>query len=103
MISQQSPSENRTMARLLECVVAKGMHDFEYAIKFASTEGEVSAFVSRAKLKLITPPTDGHEVPGAVLVQLLDENTDEGLVQLPAQLVNGSDVVKVPKRLLTLP
>lgn len=91
------------MARLLECVVAKGMHDSEYAIKFMSTEGEVSAFVSRDRLRLATPPSQGHEVPGAVFVELLDENADDGLVQLPAQLVNGSDVVKVPKRLLTQP
>jgi hypothetical protein len=91
------------MARLLACVVAKGMHDSEYAIKFASTEGEVSAFVPRAKLTLTAPLLAGHEVPGAVLVQLLDENADQGLVQLPAQLVNGSDVVTVSKRLLTQP
>jgi hypothetical protein len=99
----QASSEDRTMARFLACVVGNGMHDFEYAIKFNSTEGEVSAFVARTKLKLVAPPTAGHEVPGAVLVELLDENASEGLVQLPAQLINGSDVVAVPRRLLTPP
>jgi hypothetical protein len=91
------------MARLLECVVGTGMNDSEYVIKFISTEGEVSAFVSRAKLKLMAPLTAGHEVPGAVLVELLDEDANKGLVQLPAQLINGSDVVTVSRRLLTQP
>jgi hypothetical protein len=88
------------MELLLRCRVAKGMLDSEYAIAFDVAGGTASAFVAQSKVRLHGSLASSTEVPGSVVVELLDENDSEGLVQLPAQLINGSDVIKVPKAML---
>jgi hypothetical protein len=89
------------MQKLLKCRVGRGMLESEYSIEFETVYGPVSGFVPQAKVQLSAPLAAVAEVPGAVVVQLLDENEHEGLVQLPTQLINGSDIVKVPRGLLS--
>ena len=85
----------------LKCYVRVGLFDTEYTVIFTTaTNQHVSLFVPREKVRLATRWTRLGEAFGVMQVEILDESSDEVLIQLPAQIPNGSDAVTVHKKQL---
>ncbi len=81
--------------RYARCQVLPGTFDSEWYV----IVGDVSALVDKRNVKTESP-VNGVEVPGSVLVDLIDEKLTEALIELPGQPVVGSLRTWVPKETL---
>jgi len=77
------------------CQVWPGTFDSELYVIL----GEVSAIVDKRNVKMDSP-VNGAEVPGSVLVYLIEERPDKALVELPGQPVVGGLRTWVSKEFL---
>jgi hypothetical protein len=77
------------------CQVWPGTFDSELYVIL----GEVSAIVDKRNVKMDSP-ANGAEVPGSVLVYLIEESPDRALVELPGQPVVGGLRTWVSKEFL---
>ena len=83
------------MARTLyvTCTVSKGLFESELYI----TVKDSSVYVDRINVKLKEFPHNGGEVQGLVLAYLVEEKSDQALIELPGEPVVGGLRAWVPK------
>jgi hypothetical protein len=86
---------SRKMAKTLyvTCTVSKGLFDSEYYI----TVKESSVYVDRINVQVSRFPTNGDQVEGKVIAYLVEEKSDQALVELPGEPVIGGLRAWVPK------
>lgn len=77
------------------CHILPGTFDSELYVLI----GDVSALVDKRSVETDSP-INGVEVPGSVLVHLIEERANEALIELPGQPVVGSLRTWVPKETL---
>jgi hypothetical protein len=75
------------------CTVSKGLFDSEYYI----TVKESSVYVDRINVQVTRFPSNGDEVEGKVIAYLVEEKSDQALVELPGEPVIGGLRAWVPK------
>ena len=87
------------MERWLTCTVSRGMFSEEVAVVVTTREGQVSFFLPRDSVD--APEHPAGAVQGRIRVVLLREEGTDGVVSLPAQPFEGSQVARVPREALT--
>ena len=89
----------------LTCRALKGMFPDELAVLVATAEGRsLSLFASSKFIRLKDrrlEDLDGEEVEAQMRVELLDQDDRFGLVQFPAQPLDGPRIAKVERQLLS--
>lgn len=86
-----------TLKAWLRCEVAPGMFEDEVAISVTTAEGNVlSFFISSDSVQSFA----GKPNETAITVEVVDRNADFGVVALPRQTFEGSNVARVPARSL---
>jgi hypothetical protein len=91
--------ENFNMATTLyvTCMVSAGLFESEFYI----TVRESSVYVDREKVRVDQAPHNGDKVQGQVIAYLIEEKSDEVLIELPGEPVVGGLRAWVPKDDLT--
>jgi hypothetical protein len=74
------------------CTVSKGLFDSEFYI----TVNDSSVYVDRVNVQVARFPSDGDEVEGKVIAYLIEEKSDQALVELPGEPVVGGLRAWVP-------
>jgi hypothetical protein len=83
------------MAKTLyvSCTVAQGLFDSEFYITVKGS----SVYVDRVNVRVQESPQNGDEVQGQVVAYLVEEKSDDALIELPGEPVVGSLRAWVPK------
>lgn len=106
-MKEEGPSGMNSATTWLACTALKGMFPDELAILIPTAEGrKLSLFVSFDStwvrlLKGSVEDLNGEEVEAQIKVSVLESNDRFGLIQLPAQPMDGSRVTKVERQLLS--
>ena len=75
------------------CTVAQGLFESEFYI----TVRDSSVYVDRVNVKADQSPQNGDEVEGMVIAYLIEEKSDQALIELPGEPVSGGLRAWVPK------
>lgn len=75
------------------CTVSQGLFESEFYV----TVKEASAYVDRINVRVKESPHNGDEVEGRVIASLVDEKSDQALIELPGEPVIGGLRAWVPK------
>jgi hypothetical protein len=75
------------------CTVSQGLFDSEFYI----TVRDSSVYVDRVNVKVNQSPNNGDEVEGKVIAYLIEEKSDQALIELPGEPVFGSLRAWVPR------
>ena len=75
------------------CTVSQGLFESEFYI----TVGASSVYVDRVNVKVSQSPHNGDEVEGKVIAYLVEEKSDQALIELPGEPVVGGLRAWVPK------
>ena len=75
------------------CSVSQGLFDSEYYI----TVGNSSVYVDRVNVQVKEFPHNGDEVEGRVIAYLVEEKSDQALIELPGEPGVGGLRAWVPK------
>jgi hypothetical protein len=75
------------------CTVSQGLFSSEFHI----TVRDSSFYVDRVNVRVKESPHNGDEVQGKVLAYLIEEKSDQALVELPGEPVGGGLRAWVPK------
>ncbi len=80
------------------CAVSQGLFESEFYI----TVRDLSFYVDRVNVKVQRSPHNGDEVEGKVIAYLVEEKSDQALIELPGEPVVGGLRAWVPKADLAL-
>ena len=75
------------------CLVSQGLFESEYYI----TVRDSSAYVDRSNVRVQPSPSNGDSVEGKVMAYLVDEKSDQALIELSGEPVVGGLRSWVPK------
>lgn len=75
------------------CTVSQGLFDSEFYITVRNS----SVYVDRINVKVSQTPHNGDEVEGKVIAYLVEEKSDQALIELPGEPVVGSLRAWVPR------
>ena len=75
------------------CTVSQGLFDSEFYITVKGS----SVYVDRVNVKVNRSPHNGDEVEGKVVAYLIEEKSDQALIELPGEPVVGGLRAWVPK------
>lgn len=75
------------------CIVSKGIFESEFYI----TVRDSSVFVDRINVRVSESPNDDQEGKGRILAFLIEEKSDEALVELTGEPVIGGLRAWIPK------
>jgi hypothetical protein len=75
------------------CTVSAGLFDSEFYI----TVRDSSVYVDRNNVRVDHPPHNGDKVQGQVVAYLIEEKSDQALIELPGEPVLGGLRAWVPK------
>lgn len=67
------------------CTVSQGLFDSEFYI----TVKDSSLYVDRVNVQVKESPHNGNEVEGKVIAYLVEEKSDQALIELPGEPVVG--------------
>jgi len=81
----------------VSCIVSQGLFESEFFI----TIKDSSFYVDRINVQVKKTPHNGDEVQGKVIAYLVEEKSDQALIELPGEPVVGSLRAWVPKADLT--
>jgi hypothetical protein len=77
----------------VNCTVAPGIFESEFFV----TVRDSSYYVDRVNVQVNQSPLNGDEVEGRVIAYLVDETSDQALVELPGEVAFGGLRTWVPK------
>ena len=75
------------------CTVSQGLFDSEFYITVKGS----SVYVDRVNVRVKESPQNGDEVQGKVIAYLIEEKSDQALIELPGEPVVGGLRAWVPK------
>jgi hypothetical protein len=75
------------------CTVSQGLFENEFYI----TVRDSSVYVDRVNVRVQRSPQNGDDVEGKVIAYLIEEKSDQALVELPGEPVVGGLRAWVPK------
>lgn len=75
------------------CTVSKGLFESEFYITVKGS----SVYVDRVNVKVAPFPSNSDEVEGKVIAYLVEEKSDQVLIELPGEPVIGGLRAWVPK------
>lgn len=75
------------------CIVSQGLFDSEFYITVRNS----SVYVDRVNVQVERSPKNGDEVEGRVIAYLVEEKSDEALIELSGEPVVGGLRAWVPK------
>lgn len=75
------------------CTVSQGLFEHEFYI----TVRDSSVYVDRVNVTVLRSPQNGDDVEGKVIASLIEEKSDQALIELPGEPVVGGLRAWVPK------